>query len=66
MSEREKLTQADDNFCEALYQDYMNSLDKNESYSLEDCKKEWGLIIYHLRVDENRYIINIDTKTYKW
>ncbi len=44
MSEREKLTQADDNFCEALYQDYMNSLDKNESYSLEDCKKEWGLI----------------------
>ena len=44
MSESEKLTQTDDNFCEALYQDYMKSLDKNESYSLEDCKKEWGLI----------------------
>ena len=38
MSESEKLTQADDNFCEELYQDYMNSSDKNESYSLEDCK----------------------------
>ena len=24
MSESEKLTQTDDNFCEALYQDYMN------------------------------------------
>ena len=39
MSESEKLTQTDDNFCEELYQDYMNSSD--ESYSLEDCKKEW-------------------------
>ena len=44
MSESEQLTQTDDNFCEELYQDYMNSWDKNESYSLEDCKKEWGLI----------------------
>ena len=41
MSESEKLTQTDDNFCEELYQDYMNSSDKNESYSLEYCKKEW-------------------------
>ena len=41
MSESEKLTQTDDNFCEELYQDYMNSSDKNESYSLEDCKKDW-------------------------
>lgn len=35
--------QADDDFCEALYQDYMNSPDKDESYSLDDCKKEWGI-----------------------
>lgn len=35
--------QADNDFCEALYQDYMNDSDKDESYSLEDCKKEWGL-----------------------
>lgn len=48
MSESEKLTQTDDNFCEELYQDYMNSSDKNESYSIEDCKKEWGLIIISL------------------
>ena len=33
--------QADDKFCEELYQDYMNSSDKDESYSLDDCKKEW-------------------------
>lgn len=39
MSESEKLTQTDDNFCEELYQDYMNSSDKNESYSLEDLIK---------------------------
>ena len=35
--------EADDNFCESLYQDYMNDPDKDESYSLEDCKNEWGL-----------------------
>lgn len=35
--------QADNDFCEALYQDYMNSSDKDESYSLDDCKKEWGI-----------------------
>ncbi len=43
MNEREKLAQADDDFCEELYQDYMNSPDKDESYSLEDCKNEWGI-----------------------
>ena len=36
---------ADDAFCEALYQDYLNDTDaeKEEVYSLADCKKEWGL-----------------------
>lgn len=34
---------ADNAFCEALYQDYMNSSDKNESYSLDGCKKKWGI-----------------------
>lgn len=35
--------QADNAFCEELYQDYMNSSDKNESYSLDGCKKKWGI-----------------------
>lgn len=37
---------ADDAFCEALYQDYLNDEDseKGEEYSLADCKKEWGLV----------------------
>ncbi|MCI6163859.1 MAG: hypothetical protein MR675_01510 [Lachnospira sp.] len=34
---------ADDAYCESLYQDYLREDDKEESYSLEDCKKEWGL-----------------------
>ena len=46
MSESEKLTQTDDNFCEELYQDYMNSSDKNESYSLE------AVSYTHLRAHE--------------
>lgn len=33
----------DDEFCENLYQHYLNSDDKDESFSLADCKKEWGL-----------------------
>lgn len=35
----------DDLFCEKLYQDYLNDPDpeKDEEYSLEDCKKDWGL-----------------------
>ena len=35
----------DDAFCERLYQDYLNDPDpeKDKEYSLEDCKKEWGL-----------------------
>ena len=30
---------ADDAYCESLYQDYLREDDKEESYSLEDCKK---------------------------
>lgn len=33
----------DDEFCENLYQHYLNSDNKDESFSLADCKKEWGL-----------------------
>lgn len=33
----------DDEFCNELYQHYLDSDDKNESFSLSDCKKEWGI-----------------------
>ncbi len=33
----------DDEFCENLYQHYLNSKDKDESYTLEECKKEWHI-----------------------
>ena len=29
----------DDEFCENLYQHYLNSEDKDECYTLEECKK---------------------------
>ncbi len=32
----------DDQFCERMYQNYLNDPDK-ESYTLEECKKEWGI-----------------------
>lgn len=34
---------ADDAFCEKLVQEYENAPEKDVSYTLEDCKKEWGL-----------------------
>ena len=34
----------DDEFYSNLYNEYLSDPDKDESYSLEDCKKEWGLI----------------------
>lgn len=36
---------ADDAFCQRMYEDYENSPDseKNENYLLEDCKKEWEI-----------------------
>lgn len=37
--------EADDIFCQQMLDDYENDTDpeKNETYSLEDCKKEWGI-----------------------
>ncbi len=34
---------ADDAFCEKLVEEYENDPEKDVSYTLEDCKKEWGL-----------------------
>ena len=33
----------DDAFCEQLYQRYLDDPEKDESFSLDDCKREWGL-----------------------
>ena len=35
--------EADDEFCEKLYQEYLNDPDKDKSYTLDECKKECGL-----------------------
>lgn len=36
--------EADDLFCEQMIEDYENDTDdKDEEYTLEECKKEWGL-----------------------
>ena len=37
--------EADDNFCQQMLNDYENDtdLEKDDIYSLEDCKKEWGI-----------------------
>lgn len=36
---------ADDAYCQKLYEDYLNDPDpeKDALFSLEECKKEWGL-----------------------
>lgn len=36
---------SDDVYCRNLYEDYLNDPDptKDEEYSLEQCKKEWGI-----------------------
>lgn len=34
---------ADDAFCEKLVEEYENDPEKDVSYTLEGCKKEWGL-----------------------
>ena len=36
---------ADEAFCQALLEDYRNDPDpeRDKGYSLEDCKREWGL-----------------------
>ena len=38
----------DDEFCENLYQHYLNSKAKDESYTLEECKKNDILILLFL------------------
>ena len=37
--------EADDMFCERMVRNYINDPDpdKDESYPLEDCEKEWGI-----------------------
>lgn len=34
---------ADDAFCRQLYERYQNDPEKDESYTLDECKREWGL-----------------------
>ena len=33
----------DDRYCDALYQEYLTDPEHDVEYSLEECKKEWGL-----------------------
>ena len=37
--------EADDLFCERMVENYLNEPDpeKGKTYTLEECKKEWGL-----------------------
>lgn len=37
--------EADDIFCQKMLEDYKNDTDpeKDKTYSLKDCKKEWGI-----------------------
>lgn len=37
--------EADDAFCQRMVENYENDLDpeKDKGYSLEDCKREWGI-----------------------
>ena len=37
--------EADDLFCQKIVQDYENDPDpdKDQEYTLEECKKEWGI-----------------------
>lgn len=33
----------DERYCDALYQEYLADPERDVEYSLEECKKEWGL-----------------------
>lgn len=35
--------EADDEFCQQLYERYQNDPEKDEAFTLEECKREWGL-----------------------
>ena len=32
-----------DAFCQQLYEHYQNDPEKDEAFTLEECKREWGL-----------------------
>ena len=34
---------ADDAFCQQLYERYRNDPEKDEAFTLGECKREWGL-----------------------
>lgn len=34
---------ADDAFCQQMYERYQNDPEKDEEFTLEECKREWGL-----------------------
>lgn len=34
---------ADDAFCRQLYERYQTDPEKDKSYTLDECKREWGL-----------------------
>ena len=36
--------EADDIFCERMIENYNNDPDKDEEYTLDECKKEWGIV----------------------
>ena len=33
----------DDAFCQQLYERYQNDPENDEAFTLEECKREWGL-----------------------
>lgn len=35
--------EADDAFCQRMMENYENDPDKDQEYSLDECKREWGL-----------------------
>ena len=35
--------EADDAFCQRMMENYENDPDKDETFTLEECKREWGL-----------------------
>ena len=34
---------ADDEFCQRLYERYQNDPERDVAFTLEECKREWGL-----------------------
>lgn len=53
----------DEQYCQKLYQDYLEdtSPDKDETFTLDECKKEWGLawcIKYLLRRGQKSLLIS--------